>query len=69
VDFAPPACAIEDLVTLSQGTLAALRAQRQLTDLVRQAVAQQRAPLVDDEHGDLAETIYSRAIRARERPG
>jgi hypothetical protein len=38
LDCAPPMCAVEDLVALHRGGLAALRARRLLTDVVREAV-------------------------------
>jgi hypothetical protein len=40
--FAPPVCAVEDLVALHHGGLAALRAQRWLSDVVREAVCRPR---------------------------
>lgn len=44
LDFAPPMCAVEDLVALHRGDLAALRAQRWLTDVVREAVRRPDVP-------------------------
>jgi len=42
--FAPPVCAVEDFVTLHRGALAAFRAQRQLTEVVREASYQPDEP-------------------------
>jgi hypothetical protein len=38
LNFAPPVCAVEDFVALHHGGLAALRAQRCLHDVIREAV-------------------------------
>lgn len=44
LDFAPPVCAVEDLVALRRGDVAALRARRRLTEVVREAVGRPDLP-------------------------
>lgn len=78
LEFAPPACAVEDFVVLSSGNLAALRAYRLLSEAVREAVGRPDDGALgapeghDDEYGDLAARIHANELgssRTSSRPG
>ena len=64
LDYAPPACAVEDLVVLHRGTLATLRAQRQLTALLHHVVTSPRLATARgrrasrDQHGGGGESVH-----------
>ena len=78
LEFAPPACAVEDFVALNGGTLAALRAHQFLTEVMREAVSRPDGSAMeakaghDDEYGDLAARIHANelgTVRTSPRPG
>jgi hypothetical protein len=38
LNHAPPACAVEDLMIIKDGRMAALRATNELSDIIREAI-------------------------------
>lgn len=72
LDCAPPMCAVEDLVALHRGGLAAFRARRLLTDVVRDAVrdAVRRpdspATAADEAADPTTAVLYPRPVKGGE---
>lgn len=60
LDHAPPMCAVEDLVALHRGGLAAIRARRWLTDVVREAAHRSDSPAPSRPSGSVDTPVPAR---------